>query len=120
MKNYIQKLNLYHSLIFFLSVNFFSVLIDQNKDLIISPVICLIFILTIGISHGSLDHIKGKKLLNILKIDNIYLFYFFYIFIGFSIIILWLIFPAITLFIFLIVASYHIGKEDTDFLVNNK
>ena len=120
MKNYIQKLNLYHSLIFFLSVNFFSILIDQNKNLIISPVICLIFILTIGISHGSLDHIKGKKLLNILKIDNIYLFYFFYIFIGFSIIILWLMFPAITLIIFLIVASYHFGKEDTDFLVNNK
>ena len=70
MKNYIQKLNLYHSLVFFLLVNVFSLIIDQKKDLIISPMICFLLILTIGISHGSLDHIKGRKLLNILKIDK--------------------------------------------------
>ena len=68
MKNYIQKLNLYHSLVFFLAANVFSLIIDQNKSLSISPIICFLLILTIGISHGSLDHIKGKKLLNILKI----------------------------------------------------
>ena len=64
MKNYIKKLNLYHSLVFFLLANIISLIIDQNKDLIISPIICLLLILTIGISHGSLDHIKGKKLLD--------------------------------------------------------
>ena len=80
MKNYIKKLNLYHSLVFFLLANIISLIIDQNKDLIISPIICLLLILTIGISHGSLDHIKGKKLLNILNIDKIYIFYIFYIF----------------------------------------
>ena len=74
MKKNIQRLNLYHSLVFFLIVNIFTVIIDQNKNLIISPVICLLLILTIGISHGSLDNIKGRKLLNILKIDNIYFF----------------------------------------------
>jgi len=119
MKNYIQKLNLYHSLVFFLLVNVFSLIIDQKKDLIISPMICFLLILTIGISHGSLDHIKGRKLLNILEIDNIYFFYFSYIFLGLAIIILWLLFPAITLIFFLIVASYHFGKEDTNFLINN-
>ena len=119
MKNYIQKLNLYHSLIFFLIANGFSLIIDQNRNLIISPLICLLLILAIGISHGSLDHNKGKKLLNILKITNMYFFYLLYILIGVLIIILWLMLPSITLILFLIVASYHFGKEDTDFLTDN-
>jgi len=119
MKKYIQKLNLYHSLIFFLLANVFSILIDQNKNFLFSPIICLFLILTIGISHGSLDYIKGKKLLNIFKISNIYFFYFSYVLIGIFIIFFWLIFPATTLVFFLLVASYHFGKEDTDFLINN-
>ena len=119
MKNYIQKLNLYHSLVFFLLANAFSLILDQNKNLIISPIICLFLIITIGISHGSLDHIKGRKLLDVLKIDNIYLFFFAYILMGLIIISLWLIFPATSLVIFLLVASYHFGKEDTEFLTDN-
>ena len=119
MKNYIQKLNLYHSLIFFLITNAFSLIVDQNRDIIISPLICLLLILAIGISHGSLDHNKGKKLLNTLKIANIYFFYLLYILIGVLVIILWLALPSITLILFLIVASYHFGKEDTDFLADN-
>ena len=119
MKNYIQKLNLYHSLIFFLIANGFSLIIDQNKNIIISPAICLLLILTIGISHGSLDHIKGKKLLNILKVNNVYFFYVLYVAIGLLVIGFWLMLPLATLILFLLVASYHFGKEDTDFLVNN-
>ena len=99
--------------------NAFSLIIDQNRNLIISPLICLLLILTIGISHGSLDHSKGKKLLNTLKITNMYFFYLLYILIGVLIIILWLMLPATTLILFLIVASYHFGKEDTDFLADN-
>ena len=120
MTKYIQKINLYHSLVFFLLANTFSLIIDQNKNLIISPVICLFLILTIGISHGSLDHIKGKKLLKLLKINNIYLFFLTYILIGLIVIFLWLIFPEISLIIFLLIASYHFGKEDTEFLSNKK
>jgi beta-carotene 15,15'-dioxygenase len=119
MKNYIQKINLYHSMIFFLAANAFSIIIDQIKNLTISPIICLILILTIGISHGSLDHVKGKKLLKTFNINNIYFFYTSYIFIGLSVIVTWLMFPAIMLIFFLLVASYHFGKEDTDFLVND-
>ena len=117
MKNYIQKLNLYHSLIFFLMANFFSIIIEQSKNLHISPIVCLLLIITIGISHGSLDHVKGKRLLDLLKINSIYLFYFAYILIGIFIIIIWLIFPSTSLIFFLFVASYHFGKEDTDFLI---
>ena len=119
MKKNIQKINLYHSLVFFLLANVFSLILDQNKNLIISPAICLFLILTIGISHGSLDHIKGKKLLNILNIDNNYLFFIIYIFIGGCVIFLWLLFPATSLILFLLVASYHFGKEDTEFLIKS-
>jgi beta-carotene 15,15'-dioxygenase len=119
MKNFIQKLNLRHSLIFFLLINIFSIIIDQNKNLVISPFVCLFLILSIGISHGSLDYIKGKKLLNILRINNIFFFYVSYIFIGLFIILVWIVFPATSLILFLIVASYHFGKEDTDFLISN-
>tara|TARA_B100001142_G_C14206015_1_gene605715 strand:+ start:104 stop:949 length:846 start_codon:yes stop_codon:yes gene_type:complete len=82
----------------------------------ISPLICLFLILLIGVSHGSLDHIKGKKLFEILKIKNISSFYLIYILITFFIIILWIFLPTFSLIIFLIVASFHFGKEDTDFL----
>ena len=37
--------------------------------------------------------------------------------ISILVIILWIIIPSISLIIFLIVASYHFGKEDTQFLV---
>ena len=40
--------------------------------------------------------------------------------IGLGIITFWLLFPTIALIIFLIVASYHFGKEDTEFLIKNK
>ena len=119
MEKNIQKLSLYHSLVFFLLANLFSIIIDQNRNLNISPTICLILIFTIGVSHGSLDHIKGKKLLNIFNINNIYIFYFAYILIVASLILTWLALPELTLLLFLLVASYHFGKEDTDFLINN-
>jgi Brp/Blh family beta-carotene 15,15'-monooxygenase len=65
-----------------------------------------------------LDHIKGKKLFKILGISNIYIFYISYIFISLAIIFTWLLIPTFTLFVFLAVAAYHFGKEDTLFLIN--
>ena len=32
MKNYIKKINLYHSFLFFLFTNLFVIIIDQNKE----------------------------------------------------------------------------------------
>ena len=76
-------------------------------------ILCLFFILTIGISHGSLDHIKGYKLLEKYEIKNKINFYLVYLLICIFIIFLWLFLPAFTLILFLIVATYHFGKEDT-------
>ena len=111
----IKKINFNHSFIFFIFCNIFSLLVFKT-NINISPLICLFLILLIGVSHGSLDHIKGKKLFEILKIKNISSFYLIYILITFFIIILWIFLPTFSLIIFLIVASFHFGKEDTDFL----
>ncbi|MDA9643607.1 Brp/Blh family beta-carotene 15,15'-dioxygenase [Candidatus Pelagibacter sp.] len=118
MNNEIKKINLNHSFIFFLFSSIFSLIIFKFDNFNISPLICLLLILTIGVSHGSLDHVKGKKLLNILNINNIFIFYFSYFLVAILVIIIWVITPFISLIIFLLVASYHFGKEDIQFLIN--
>ena len=115
MSQVIKKINFNHSFIFFIFCNIFSLLVFK-MNINISPLICLFLILLIGVSHGSLDHIKGKKLFEILKIKNISSFYLIYILITFFIIILWIFLPTFSLIIFLIIASFHFGKEDTEFL----
>jgi len=108
------KINYYHSLIFFnicILLSAFEFLRDNNH-LIIS----LFLILSLGISHGALDHIKGKKLLRILNYRSNIIFYILYILIGVIVILLWLLFPKILLLTFLIIASYHFGKEDSEFI----
>ena len=62
-----NKINYYHSLIFFnlcIILSAFEFL--RNNSLII---LCLFLILSLGISHGALDHIKGKKLLKIFSVS---------------------------------------------------
>ena len=109
-----NKINYYHSLIFFNLCIFLSALkFLRDNNLFI---LCLFLILSLGISHGALDHIKGKKLLKILNYKSTSTFYIFYIFIVASVIILWLLFPKILLLFFLIVASFHFGKEDSEFI----
>ncbi len=110
----IKKISFYHSLIFFnfcIILSAFSFL--RNNSLII---LCLFLILTLGISHGSLDNVKGKKLIKFLNIKSMSTFYIGYSLMSLSIIIIWIIFPKSLLIIFLIVAAYHFGKEDTIFL----
>ena len=118
MNNQIKKINLNHSFIFFLFCNIFSLITFLKIDFTISPLVCLLLILSIGISHGSLDNMKGKKLFEIFKINNFFIFYLLYISFAGLIIILWIIMPTLSLIFFLVVASYHFGKEDTFFLIN--
>jgi Brp/Blh family beta-carotene 15,15'-monooxygenase len=120
MNNLINKINFYHSIIFFLLSILLAIIINQFEILIISPVICLLLVLSIGISHGALDGQKGKKLIQLYNIKTTYYFYLTYSMIGLSIVVFWLYFPATSLIIFLIIASYHFGKEDIDFLIKNK
>ena len=108
------KINFYHSLIFFNLCIFLSGIeyLREGSFLIIS----LFLILTIGISHGSLDHIKGKKLIKYFGYKSMTIFYLGYLLIGVITILIWLVFPKLLLLLFLIVAAYHFGKEDSEFI----
>ena len=117
MNNRSKKINFNHSFIFFLVCNIFSLIAFNFNTLSISPFICLLLILSIGISHGSLDNVKGRKLFQIFEIKKFYIFYLAYISIAIIVIILWILIPYVSLIIFLMVASYHFGKEDTQFLI---
>ena len=118
MTNY-NQINKYHTIFFFLlSLSFLILKTDfQVKNI---TVVCFFLIATIGVSHGSLDNFKGAKLLKILNIKNKLIFYFIYIFVALAVISTWLIFPFFMLAIFLIVAAYHFGKEDSVFGKINK
>ena len=115
----IKKINFKHSFIFFLFCNIVSLPFIKAYNLSISPLVCLLLILIIAVSHGSLDHIKGRKLLKIFQINNIITFYTSYFLLAVTIIILWVLLPTVVLIAFLIVASFHFGKEDTQFLIDN-
>ena len=71
------SLNKYHTYIFFgLSVIFaFG---NFNLDLEYVSIICFFLISTIGVSHGALDHEKGKKIIKLFKLKKIELFYLAY------------------------------------------
>ena len=117
MNNLIYKINFKHSIVFLIFTIVFSSLVDfLNYN--VSTLFCLFLILSIGISHGSLDNIKGKKLLEIYSFSNIFVFYLLYLTTGLMIIVLWFLFPTFSLIIFLVIACYHFGKEDTNFLIN--
>ncbi len=120
MNNKIKKINLNHSFIFFFVVNIICILLFKFNNFNISSILCLLLILIIGVSHGALDHIKGKKLLELFNIKSNYIFYIIYILISVLVIVTWILLPSITLIVFLIIASYHFGKEDTQFLINDR
>ena len=90
---------------------------SESMNLFFSIPVCFFLILTMGISHGSLDHIKGRKVLDFYQINNIFFFYITYIIISVIVLILWFFLPTITLTIFLLIASYHFGKEDSEIMI---
>ena len=90
-----------------------EVLESKEIEIPFKNIICFFLISIIGVSHGALDHIKGYKLMEVYKINNKYLFYPVYIFCCLLVIFFWIIFPSLTLILFLLVASYHFGKEDS-------
>jgi len=122
IKNTVAKLSSKHSGFFLLFVICLIILSKKNliSDNSLITIICFFLIATIGVSHGSLDNFKGEKLLKKYKIKYKFLFYLSYIFLAAIIIVIWNYLPFFTLLLFLCVASYHFGKEDTElFLYTN-
>ena len=113
-----EKISFRHSVIFF---NFCIFVSPFYFILNFEPIIfCLFLILVLGVSHGALDDVKGKKLFKLLGYKSFFSFYLAYVLISLLIIIFWLVFPNIILLLFLIVAAYHFGKEDTVFSFKRK
>ena len=114
----LYKINKEYSLfLFFFNIFILFTISDvlESKEIEVpfKNIICFFLISIIGVSHGALDHIKGYKLMEVYKINNKYLFYPVYIFCCLLVIFFWIIFPSVTLILFLLVASYHFGKEDS-------
>ena len=86
--------------------------IEFSNELIV-PFVCLFLILSVGISHGAMDNYKANK---IYKTNNKIIFYLIYVLISLLVIIFWFFFASLTLLVFLLIASYHFGREDTSFL----
>ena len=120
------KLNRQYSIIIF----FFNILVIfsvskfleiKNITIPYQTVICFFLISIIGVCHGALDHVKGSQLMKIYKVKNNFYFYLVYIFLSLLVILCWTMLPLFTLIIFLLVASYHFGKEDSSVgLINNR
>jgi len=89
--------------------------LEFSNELIV-PFVCLFLILSVGISHGAMDNYKANKILKVYKINNKIIFYLIYMLISLLVIIFWFFFASLALLVFLLVASYHFGREDTSFL----
>ena len=100
---------IFTGLTFVLMLLYFGGALSKN---FLSTGTCLFLILTVGISHGALDDVKGYKVLKFYNVKNKLMFYFSYIFLASIIILIWFFFPTFTLVLFLIIAAYHFGKED--------
>jgi Brp/Blh family beta-carotene 15,15'-monooxygenase len=114
----IDKINFRHS-IFFLILSIFITSFDYFRN---SPFlfVCLVLVASIGISHGALDNVKGAQLLKIFDMKSMLIFYVGYSAISVLVICVWLLSSTFLLFLFLLVASYHFGKEDSEFLFQSK
>ena len=90
-------------------------ILNINVEVPFLTIICFFLISTIGISHGALDNLKGNKVLKLYGIKQKYLFYLIYLMLSLFVIFFWILLPLLTLSLFLLVASYHFGKEDSNF-----
>ena len=113
----LYKINKEYSLVLFFFTLIFLGGIVSNLTYEVSflTIICFFLISTIGISHGALDNLKGYKVLKFYGIKKKYLFYLTYIIISLIVIFFWILLPLLTLSLFLLVAAYHFGREDSNF-----
>ena len=117
----LHKINSQHSFVLL----FFIILLSPIISIFIYEIsfltaICFFLVVTIGISHGALDNIKGFKVLKSYEIKGKYFFYLTYILLSLLVILFWILFPLLILLLFLLIASYHFGKEDSQFVIKKK
>lgn len=114
LKKYFTNINYF----FFVFIIFLLLIEDLvNLTITIKYNICFFLIATIGISHGAYDSHKGLIFLNKkIKFSKL-LFYLTYISLVLFVFIIWYLNPKISLTIFLIISSFHFGKEDLEIYI---
>ena len=114
LKKYFTNINYF----FFVFIIFLLLIEDLvNFTVTIKYIICFFLIATIGISHGAYDSHKGLIFLNKkIKFSKL-LFYLTYISLVLFVFIIWYLNPKISLTIFLIISSFHFGKEDLEIYI---
>lgn len=83
-------------------------------------ILCFLLIATIGVSHGAYDGKKGEILFNDKFKNSKFIFYFIYTTLVFLVFIFWYLNPLISLIIFLLISSFHFGKEDLEIYLDKK
>ena len=119
----IKKIHQFFLFIFSISGLIFYLLLKNNiiSDNLNLLLFCFFMILILGVSHGALDHWRGKNIFHpLLKKKWSVLFYPGYILLSLTVIFGWILFPVIALLLFLLVASYHFGEEDLRFFIKGK
>ena len=102
-------------ILFFTILTFTLIALYNSGELaknFLSTFSCLFLILTVGVSHGALDDIKGYEVLKLYKVKNKLVFYLCYVSLALLVIFIWILLPTIALTLFLFIAAYHFGKED--------
>jgi len=117
----LHKINSQHSFVLLFFVIFLGPFISLFiYEIPFLTAVCFFLIATIGISHGALDNIKGLKVLKSYGVKKKYFFYLTYILLSLLVILFWILFPLLILSLFLLIAAYHFGKEDSQFIITKK
>jgi Brp/Blh family beta-carotene 15,15'-monooxygenase len=114
LKKYLIAINF----LFFILIVFLFLIQDLiNLSSSNKYIICFFLIATIGVSHGAYDGHKAEKFFfKKIKYSKL-LFYLTYISLALFVVYSWYLNPKISLIIFLIVSSFHFGKEDLEIYI---
>ena len=114
LKKYLITINF----LFFILILFLFLIQDLiNLSSSNKYIICFFLIATIGVSHGAYDGHKAEKFFfKKIKYSKL-LFYLTYISLALFVVYSWYLNPKISLIIFLIVSSFHFGKEDLEIYI---
>ena len=105
--NFETKLFLFSSLIFFI-LNF--IYLKANNETT-SYIILIVLVAIFGLPHGALDTMLAKKFKIYYSTISFILFNLTYLTIGLVVFLFWNAFPILTLYLFLLVSSYHFSED---------
>ena len=105
--NFETKLFFFSSLIFLILNCLF--LNDNNQS--ISYIILLVLVTVFGLPHGALDTMLAKKFKIYFNKISFILFNLTYLALGLLVFLLWNTFPISSLYLFLLISSYHFSED---------